>query len=404
MQFSVVIRTIPIIVLTLVLGQGALAQAQSKPQTDADNHLTPADTSGGWIALFDGQTMFGWRPTSDADWQVDQGTLKVTGGKKGMLRTTAQFSNFHLSLEFMSDAATNSGIFIRTSPKPKSLKRDCFEVNIAPEENPFPTGGIVGVQKAAEPAPVKEGQWNLMEVVADEGRVTVKVNGSVVNELQTSAESPGRGFIGLQFNSGTIAFKNVFLKPLELTPLLNGKDLNGWDDSQKQASTFSINQDGHLKVISGRGQLESKAVFADFVLQASCKTNAEGLNSGIFFRSIPNEFTNGYESQIQNQFKDDDPTKPVDCGTGGIFRRQNARRVNAQDKEWFTKTIIASGPHISVWVNGLQVTDWTDKRPANANPRKGLRLEAGSIILQGHDPTTDILFGRIDAQELTPRH
>ena len=404
MQLSLVIRTIPIIVLALFCAHDTLLRAQSQPQTDTENQLTLGETSNGWIALFDGQTMFGWRAVSDADWQVDQATLKVTGGKKGLLRTTAQFSNFHLTLEFKSDAAANSGVFIRTSPKPKSLKTDCFEINIAPEENPFPTGGVVGVKKAAEPAPVKVGQWNLMEVMAEENRITIKVNGSVVNELEASQESPKRGFIGLQFNSGTIAFKNVFLKPLGLEPLLNGNDLDGWDDSQKQASTFSINKGGQLKVISGRGQLESKAVFADFVLQASCKTNAEGLNSGIFFRSIPGEFTNGYESQIQNQFKDDDPTKPVDCGTGGIFRRQNARRVNAHDKEWFTKTIIASGSHISVWVNGLQVTDWTDKRPANANPRKGLRLEAGSIILQGHDPTTDILFGRIDVQELSPRH
>ena len=71
--------------------------------------------------------------------------------------------------------------------------------------------------------------------------------------------------------------------------------------------------------------------------------------------------------------------------------------------KWFTKTIVAVGPHVSVWVNGLQVTDWTDKRKPHANPRKGLRLEAGSIILQGHDPTTDILFGRIEGAELSPR-
>ena len=112
---------------------------------------------------------------------------------------------------------------------------------------------------------------------------------------------------------------------------------------------------------------------------------------------------NGYESQIQNQFKNEDRAQPVDCGTGGIFRRTDARRVNANDLEWFSNTIFATGPHISVWVNGYQVTDWTDTRKPDANPRKGLRLEKGTIIFQGHDPTTDVLIRNVGAKEIAPR-
>ena len=64
---------------------------------------------------------------------------------------------------------------------------------------------------------------------------------------------------------------------------------------------------------------------------------------------------NGYESQIHNGFKDEDRSKPVDCGTGGIFRRIDARIVAANDLEWFYKTVIADGAHIATWVNGHQV-------------------------------------------------
>jgi hypothetical protein len=133
------------------------------------------------------------------------------------------------------------------------------------------------------------------------------------------------------------------------------------------------------------------------------KTNGPGLNSGVFFRSIPGEYNNGYESQIQNAVHDNDPAKPVDCGTGGIFRRQNARRVVASDGHWFAKTIIADGPHMAVWVNGFQVSDWTDERAADDNPRKGLRLKPGTLQLQGHDPTTDIRFRALRAIELPAR-
>jgi hypothetical protein len=53
-----------------------------------------------------------------------------------------------------------------------------------------------------------------------------------------------------------------------------------------------------------------------------------------------------------------------------------------------------------VWVNGLQVTDWVDERPDDPNPRRGRRLEAGHISLQGHDPTTDLDFRAIRAAAL----
>jgi len=101
---------------------------------------------------------------------------------------------------------------------------------------------------------------------------------------------------------------------------------------------------------------------------------------------------NGYESQIHNGFKGGDRSQPTDCGSGGIFRRQNARRVVANDREWFSKTIHADGPHMAVWVNGYQVSDWTDRRAPAENPRKGLRLKAGTIIFQAHDPTADFYF------------
>jgi hypothetical protein len=54
-------------------------------------------------------------------------------------------------------------------------------------------------------------------------------------------------------------------------------------------------------------------------------------------------------------------------------------------------SVIADGSHISTWVSGIQVVDWTDEREANDNPREGLRTAPGTIQIQGHDPTTEIV-------------
>jgi hypothetical protein len=127
------------------------------------------------------------------------------------------------------------------------------------------------------------------------------------------------------------------------------------------------------------------------------------LNSGVFFRCIPGDVMMGYECQIHNGFKDGNRNHPEDCGTGGLFRRQDARRVVADDLAWFHLTLVADGPHIAAWVNGYQVSDWTDTRPPDVNPRKGLRLEPGTIMIQGHDPTTNISFRNLRIVELSKR-
>jgi uncharacterized protein with LGFP repeats len=93
----------------------------------------------------------------------------------------------------------------------------------------------------------------------------------------------------------------------------------------------------------------------------------------------------------------------VDFGTGGIYGFQPARKVVASDHEWFTKTIVANGRHMAVWVNGYQVSDWTDPRPPSDNPREGCRLKAGILSLQGHDPTTDLSFRNLRIAEYPTR-
>ncbi|MFH1921514.1 MAG: DUF1080 domain-containing protein, partial [Planctomycetota bacterium] len=302
---------------------------------------------------------------------------------------------------FRSAPGTNSGVFLRTSPKPTDVTSKCYELNIADAaDNPFPTGSFVERQRCQ--GDHDSADWQTFEVTADGGHFLVKLDGQLVLDY-TDPKPPGRGFIGLQLNSGKVEFRNIKLKPLGLASLFNGRDLTGWKTYPDLASKFSVTPEGWLNVKDGRGQLETEGQYADFTLQLEVFVNGKALNSGIFFRSIPGDLMNGYESQIQNGYLDGDRSKPQDCGTGGIFRRQNARKVVANDFEWFYKTLHVDDKHVAAWVNGYQVSDWTDNRAPHENPRKGLRQEAGTIIIQGHDPTTDLSFRNLGIAEIPER-
>ena len=190
--------------------------------------------------------------------------------------------------------------------------------------------------------------------------------------------------------------------PSGTKPIFNGKDLTGWSvfkDEKRDKSKWVVKPNGELHLTNGPGDLQTAGKYADFALQLEVKTNGKALNSGVFFRCIDKQYQNGYEMQIHNGFKDGDRTKPVDGGTGAIYRRQPARKIVANDEEWFHMTLIASGPTFATFVNGYPVANWTDERAKDDNPRKGLRLAAGHLSLQGHDPTTDILFRNIRAAE-----
>jgi len=368
----------------------------------AANRLTSDELADGWILLFDGETDFGWKAATKANWKVANGVISVSEGEKGLLATTSEFGDFVLKVDFRAPAATNSGIFLRTPAEPKDPAVDCYELNIAtPQVSPFPTGSFVNRQKA-EGSDFDATRWRTFTVRAEAGHFTVLLDG--VRVLDYLDPRPlGRGKIGLQFNQGLVEFRNVKLKPLGLQGVFNGRDLTGWKVFPDKKSVFSVTPEGAINVKNGNGQLELQQSFGDFVMQLEVFSNGTFLNSGIFFRCIPGEFWQGYESQIQNGFLNGDRTKPIDCGTGGFYRRQNARKVVPDDFEWFTKTLVVSGPHMATWVNGYQVSDWTDTRAPHDNPRNGLRLAPGTIAIQGHDPTTDLSFRKLRIIEMPPR-
>lgn len=362
--------------------------------------LTAEELAEGWIALFDGQTLFGWQAANKANWRVEDGSIVVDEGEVGLLCSNSQFADYILKLEFRSAPGTNSGIFLHTPRQPRDPASDCYELNIADSDNPFPTASLV--KRAKAEGHFDSQDWQAYEVSVNQGRVTVMLDGRQVLDY-TDPNPLGRGHIGLQLNQGKVEFRNIKLRPLGLKKIFNGQDLAGWKSYPEMASVFSVIEEGNLNVKNGSGQLETEGSYGDFVLQLECITHAPDLNSGIFYRCIPGDVMMGYESQIHNGFVDGDRSQPKDCGTGGIFRRQNARWVVADDGQWFYKTLIAGGPHVATWVNGYQVCDWTDERPPNENPRRGLRVEPGTIMIQGHDPATDLSFRNLRIIEMTPR-
>jgi hypothetical protein len=376
------------------------------------NALTEKEIADGWILLFDGETTFGWSSPNVSGWTVSEGMIAPQAGKPGLLVTTTAFADYELSLDYRLKPDSKVQVHVRCDPQGKpAAPSDTIELQY--QGNVW-SRMTVQVVKDQTPSP------NFQTLGAGFFGASASRTFSTTN----ARPEPRRGHIAVAGNG--VVFRNVKLKPINQKPLLNGTDLSGWKvfPGEKYKSKFAMTPEGFLNIKNGPGDLQTEGQWADFVLQLECISNGPHLNSGVFFRCIPDQYQNGYEAQIRNQFTTEptqeyvveeyDPqtnqlkdkkkvtSTAVDFGTGAIYRRQPARRGASKDGEWFTMTVVAHGRHIATWVNGVQVTDWTDNRALNANPRNGCRLEKGPISLQGHDPTTDLSFRNFRIAELPP--
>ncbi len=386
-------------ILSVFLFFALALPCQAQGDKAKPNTLTPKEIAEGWLLLFDGETTFGWDT---------KGNVRVENG----------------SLLFPDENAT---IKHRTGWKDHELRFD-FRVTVPGKPGKELLGGggfeLRGTDHARGFGSEKV-EWSefrcVFETTGKPNRFDLRMwtQGNLGTDVKNG--QPQMGVLGLvqpeifgSLSGSDLQVRNIKLRPLNTKSLFNGKDLTGWKEFPNKKSKFTVTDKGEINVKDGPGDLQTVGKYKDFILQLECISNGKHLNSGIFFRCRDNEYQNGYEAQIRNQFTPDatqkylieeyDPktnkllgkkeimSTAFDYGTGAIYRRVPARKQMSKDGEWFGMTVVAHGNHLATWVNGVQVTDWYDNRPKSDNARTGCKLDAGHISIQGHDPTTDLSF------------
>jgi hypothetical protein len=323
--------------------------------------------------LFDGETGFGWKV--DGEGSVADGVATLGGTKEAASSTTTAFPDGVLRFDFKGEGEV-AGHLLINGKQVEALAQSGA------------SGGWHQAEVEIAKNAVAKFQCHPMDAKSAPEAAKPAAEGS--------GEATSRAHIGFRVPADHhLSLKNIVFKPYGMKSLFNGKDLTGWTPVPGHKSVFTVTPEGWLNVKNGNGDLHSADQWDDFAFQIEIISNGDHLNSGIFYRAIPGEFWSGYEAQIRNQWKGDDRTKAVDYGTGGIYNRQPSRKVVSSDREWFTMTVIAEGPHHATWVNGYQTADFTDKAKPAASARKGSKETKGSISIQGHDPTTDLSFRNI---------
>jgi len=289
---------LPMICLTVLLAASTLHAADDE----------------GFVPMFNGKDLSGWVPCNIAPetFSVRDGMMVTTGAPIGTIRTEKMYENFIIDFEWRHmTSGGNSGLFVWADALPVagspfsrgievqildpgfnvkgknewySTHGDIFPVNgaeltlagrISPNgKRSFPT------EERTKPSP----EWNHYHLVANNGDLSLSVNGKEVTTAK--AASPRKGYLMLESEGGEAHFRNLRIKELPSTnpkpeeianegegfePLFTGLDLRGWkvpegDNGHWKVVNQVIDYDAQSESPSRDKSLYSEREFGDFQL------------------------------------------------------------------------------------------------------------------------------------------
>jgi hypothetical protein len=219
----------------------------------SQNKLTRKEIKEGWVLLFNGKDLKGWRQYNGTampkNWVVESGTMKVftgegktpgEGADGDIVYSEKKFRNFVLSIDWKASKMANSGIFYDVREVPgQPIYYAAPEIQILDNadatDNKLAShlAGSLYDMIAADPKTVHPaGEWNTLVISLINGKVTHVQNGVKVCEYelwtpawdQLVANSkfktfPGftegiakEGFIGLQDHGYPVWFRNLKIR------------------------------------------------------------------------------------------------------------------------------------------------------------------------------------------------
>jgi hypothetical protein len=239
--------------LLAAVGLLAACSSPKTSETEVNDSLETEASSEGWIPLFDGQSFTGWSKYGGGEvgkaWKIENGEIYLDATNKdgwqtgdgGDIVTNEEFENFHFKYEWKIAPNGNSGVIFLVHESPEYQ----YPWQTGPEMQVLDNNGhpdakiishragdlydlIVSSEETVKPA----GEWNQAEIVINQGKLDLFLNG--VNVVSTQLftpewealiakskfkDMPGfgkykKGKIALQDHGDVVHYRNLRIKKL----------------------------------------------------------------------------------------------------------------------------------------------------------------------------------------------
>lgn len=191
--------------------------------------LKPNERADGWVSIFDGKSLDGWKAAENpATFSVQDGAIVVFGPRAHLFYdgpvNNHNFKNFEFKAQVMTMPGSNSGMFVHTAYQDKGWPSKGYEIQVNQTHTDWrKTGSVYALQDVKETF-VKDNEWYTEHIIVNGKNVTIKINDKVINNY-TEPDSISNGRSPKKLSSGTVAlqghdpkskvmFKDVMIKVL----------------------------------------------------------------------------------------------------------------------------------------------------------------------------------------------
>lgn len=197
------------------------------------NEKAPKPDAEGWYTLFNGKDFTGWKRSEDnpETFKVVDGEIVVRGKVCHLYYdgpvNDANFKNFEWKCDVMTKPNANSGMYFHTKYQPTGFPAAGIECQVNnSHKDPIRTGSLYRLKDIMNDSPAKDNEWFTQTVIVKGDKITIKVDGKVVNEYTWPKDLKREGsFAKNLLGSGTFAlqghdpgsevhYKNIKVKPL----------------------------------------------------------------------------------------------------------------------------------------------------------------------------------------------
>ncbi len=186
---------------------------------------------GGWISLFDGKSLDGWKTSENPEtFSVENGMIVVAGPRAHLFYVgdvnDHSFKNFEFKADVKTMPGSNSGMYFHTEYQEEGWPNKGYEVQVNNSHTDWRrTASLYGVDDVRG-APADDNEWFTQHIIVRDSLVTIKVDGEVVTEyVEPKDVKENAGTSGRYLDEGTFAlqghdpkskvyYKNIKVKPL----------------------------------------------------------------------------------------------------------------------------------------------------------------------------------------------
>ncbi len=176
---------------------------------------TPTPGKDGWISMFDGKTLDGWKANERPEsWKVVDGAIVGDGPVSHLFWMGQECVNCEFRAEIKLNHSGNSGMYVRAAFGPGFPKGYETQVeNTSPD--PQKTGSLYGIVRVTEQL-VQDDTWWTQHVIVQGNHIIVKVNGKTTVDTVDERNRYTKGYLALQqHNQGSVVqYRNLMMRPL----------------------------------------------------------------------------------------------------------------------------------------------------------------------------------------------